>query len=711
MGAVNSAACRLGGAVTTFCLILVLASNASAQTCPNTLVNGDQDIWIGAGSMTENWYRNMFADSYNLHKGDWDEGWGWSKHNNPDPDRWEFPKMMSAGRLLWSAINDTPGTETFLSQGGWSVRTIFEGADTSAQPYPATRAVSRTPDEVDLLYADSSGELIHVLYSGSPWDPGTAPPASASVSVSDLVANSKNAFRISGPPEVFVNSRDNLEIVARQTNALLHFRWSRSAGWSVQDATTLTVRPSLVNGSDRYFISSDPVILRRSSFEFDVFALDNFRHLIHYLWDGSGWFAEDVTHKLQDGFTLTDDPVPVRRADGTIDVFGRNSLGRLIHYKRDTGSGWSSEEVTAAIAGLATNERVDSQPAVVSPDGQAILVYYRVGYKLYMLVRVELFNDWIRLQIADDYAIVSDPVIVKRKHNAVHGFVRDLWTSNLIHFFFMPELGFGAERLSPSGIDDNPTVVISNENRLDLFARNGVGHLIHLYWADPGGWRDENINLTPGVSPTFNTVGPGRAGVIRGESALEVFGERLSFPNRTVHFTSALGPSISSWHTNEEYWQWASGTLHGFKYTAANSNDARANALRSFWVRDRVEMECPIFVATPASRAGTMVHESTHMIFWRFSHQANLPGSSCGNPCSDNWFFHGARHPAGSLIGILNHSMNQVQIEYLTDISELPAWWTPSRAFAGAQTEATNRMNNRILNPPGWTPGTPRPLN
>lgn len=707
-----------------FLVVLLLnGAQAAEDTCPNISVAGDQAIWNnGAFFMVKQWYRDMFVDHYNLKKGNWDESWGWAKYNDPNPN-FEFPKMMSSGRLLWGGIDFSPPVEAVESQGAWSTRNLFEGAAALGQQYPAMRAVSRTANEIDLLYADSSSELVHVLYSGSPWNPGAFPPSSTRVSVSDLVTppatpadpHPKGDYHISGPPEVVTLSDDNLEVLARQGNALLHFRWSRSTGWTVLEPTLSTARTAPVNGSERYFISTDPVVLQRSNGEIDVFAVDNFRHLIHYRWDGVGWFAEDITHKLQDGSDrrLAGDPVIVHRSRGRIDIFGRSTSDYLIHYEWNRDSGWSSEQLAAATDGLAVNNRLEGQPAAVSLDGETLLVYYRINnYKLYLLT--EILGGWFRLPIAQDYAIVGDPVVVKRARNRVHVFVRDI-NFRLIHAYFTPELGLRDEIVWTYRIDDSPTPIVTNEKRLDVFSRTAAtGHLIHAYWTEPGGWVSENVNLTPGASPTFDTVGLGRVALRRGNSGLEVFSERLSFANRTVHFTAAFGPAVSAWHANAEYSDWASGGLHGFKYVPGIDDDvpsARADASRGFWVKDRVKIYCPLFAATPASRASTMLHESTHMIFWRWSHQSNLPGSACGQPCSDNWLFHSALSPVGLLLAIFqNHSMNQIQIEYLTDVSQFPTFWVPTSATAGALNLAINRMNNRILNPPGWVPGTPRPL-
>ena len=65
--------------------------------------------------------------------------------------------------------------------------------------------------------------------------------------------------------------------------------------------------------------------------------------------------------------------------------------------------------------------------------------------------------------------------------------------------------------------------------------------------------------------------------------------------------------------------------------------------------------------------------------------------------------------PGEGIIGH-RHSMNQIQIEWLCDLSEFGEWWVPVTTGLVAKSEANDRMFNRIRNPPGWTCGSPRPI-
>ena len=174
---------------------------------------------------------------------------------------------------------------------------------------------------------------------------------------------------------------------------------------------------------------------------------------------------------------------------------------------------------------------------------------------------------------------------------------------------------------------------------------------------------------------------------------------------------STLGP----WHSDPDYYRWASGSVHGFRWEPEDATDAFASAFSGIFATDRVEMKCPSFNSRTAGvRAGTMLHEATHIMFGGtfgpWSHQSNPPGSNCTSNCSDDWFFHNVDDYAyGSLAGH-RHSMVQIQIEYLCDLNEFGQSWVPFLTSFFAGSESNNRMTNRIRNPPGWTCGQPRPV-
>jgi hypothetical protein len=156
-------------------LLAPVVRAADAQTAATHLSTATSQS-VGSSSMTQRWYRDYFADYFNLQKDHWDESWGWAKYNDPGPDRFEFGKMMSAGALLLSGIDDSERV-----QGGWD----SERFGLLAPVVDASREVevlSRDPNSIDLLYRDNLGKLRHRKFSGTPWNVGGSNTADVVVS-------------------------------------------------------------------------------------------------------------------------------------------------------------------------------------------------------------------------------------------------------------------------------------------------------------------------------------------------------------------------------------------------------------------------------------------------------------------------------------------------------------------------------------------------
>lgn len=690
-----------------FVCCVIHIPTVAANTCPNSPeVAGHRDIWATFSHMKEQWHRNIFAEDYNLEDDEWDEGWGWSKYNNPNPHLWEFNKMTSAGRLLWAGIDDS-----LSLQGAWSATHTMTGVLFN-QPYPTPSVISRNAHSMDLFTRDASGKLNHTQYSGTPWYPGDLPPDSNSEFVSDFVATEKDAYLIESNPKAVRINADTMSVLARGTERdLYHFQWTASTGWKVENPTTLTVRPTPVHTHDRYFIYSQPVVLRRTGDVIDVFATDNYNHLIHYWYDG-GWAAEDLTQKLGDAFKIHNDPVAIHRGYSKLDVFGLNINRELIHFQWTYDAGWSAVNVTQDSESVF---KIDGAVSVVSPDGHSLFVYARSSYRLILFLKLPetgFLPGWHDLDLTENrYALTGSPVAISRDNMLVNGFVHDI-NGHLIHFGFSPGAGFTDEDLSQRmgaiGIGGTPTVLSSHPHRIDVFAQHSLmEYLVHTYWTQALGWQTENINMDPNISPTWHTIGSQPVVVQRNQSALDVFAKRHQDSTRMLHFTSAIGLTLNSWHTNSEYSNWAEGIHHGFEYVPEDDDESSASA-----DDDTITMKCPSFQMIPAELASTMLHEATHAIFHRWKHQANNASSNCTDPCSDNWFQHGVRVPSATLNpSNKNHSMNQMEIEYLCDIDEFPRYDVPLMAYLGASGIANSFMANRILNPPGWECGIPRPLN
>lgn len=174
-----------------------------------------------------------------------------------------------------------------------------------------------------------------------------------------------------------------------------------------------------------------------------------------------------------------------------------------------------------------------------------------------------------------------------------------------------------------------------------------------------------------------------------------------------------LGP----WHSSADYSNWGNAHQDDWRYEPKDedgTNTPYATAYGGVWQFDRVEMKCPGFNASASTRAAVILHEATHMVYWRYKHKANNPVNNCTEPCSDDWLFHElGEYGYGTLDGTLEdhkHSMVQIQVEFLCDLAEFPDPWVPFAIAQRARAESTILMNNRIVSPPGWTCGLPRPL-
>ncbi len=125
--------------------------------------------------------------------------------------------------------------------------------------------------------------------------------------------------------------------------------------------------------------------------------------------------------------------------------------------------------------------------------------------------------------------------------------------------------------------------------------------------------------------------------------------------------------------------------------------------------------------ANPASRAGDFMHESWHG--WGDEYDYDF-GPCNGHQCQtgnctlngcDYFYFHRIRdYVPGALYqndGTARrfHSPNQVQVEFLCDVNQLPAPSVPMSVRLTAKSDADNRAVNRFINGPGYKCGDPRP--
>lgn len=701
-------------------LAVFVTPSLTAQTCSNTLVDGDRDFWEQFPTMTETWYRNMIAGYYNLQKNDWDEGWGWSKYNDPDPHLFEFCKMMSAGRLLFGGFDDT-----YSLQGGWWVQRMVNMNDPSSTAHPQLRVLSRRPNSLDVVFRLQSGQLRRLEFSPTYADcPAWNGNLTTYEHVSAQLATRKNAYLLASDPAVLSRTATTLDVFGRDHGkGLLHFHWDEASGWTVQDVTTLTVRTVPIGNIQRYFISTEPQAISRSEDSMDVFALDDFMHLIHYSWTQGVWSAEDVTQMLADGYHIVTDPVILRRNSDVMDVVGRTSFGHLIHYQWTQGA-WSSTNVTTDVGDA---RLIEGTPTLVSPDNQSLLVYARSGWHLLMYFWTSLTGWGVLDMTGNDFIVEGDPVAVKRDRDHADVFIRDIY-GHLIRSYYAADVGFDTEDLTRElggfandtwvdfkaiRIGGMPVAITPNANRIDVFALSPFHQLIHYFWTSELGWESENVHHAGFINTTLITTDPVVA--LRGSESLHVFsghviqlddGGLVIDDNQFEQFYAAIGRTVNSWHTNKEYHRWAAGSLRGFRYEPKYEDE---DIVAFTPASDKIEMRCLSFDYELALRAMTMVHEAAHANIWPNAH-VDCPTADCSD-CCDDWDFHGVRDPAGFLWGFIdNHSANQLSVEYLADVSEFFFDDLPLATIDLAQDVAQLMLDEQITNPPGWTIGTPRPV-
>ena len=200
-----------------------------------------------------------------------------------------------------------------------------------------------------------------------------------------------------------------------------------------------------------------------------------------------------------------------------------------------------------------------------------------------------------------------------------------------------------------------------------------------------------------------------------------------------------LDNNDQSFHGTTDYRQLAEAPDSNFKdgvYYDASDDTSFFGAFTYHWPGDdEITLSCLLFNAevlnaNPASRAGDFMHEGWH----GWLTEGNWDNGSAGGhrPCTvhpdgtctngacvingcDYFYFHGiGAYAFGALYqtdGTANrfHSPNQVQVEFLCDVSDQPQPWVPASVRQAAAADAGQRSAQRFINGPGYTCGSPRP--
>ena len=172
----------------------------------------------------------------------------------------------------------------------------------------------------------------------------------------------------------------------------------------------------------------------------------------------------------------------------------------------------------------------------------------------------------------------------------------------------------------------------------------------------------------------------------------------------------------------------ASGNFHPHTtHEATDDTGIFGRYIPNVFSADELQTSCLLYNASvananPASRAGDFMHEGWHgwMRTWSYSngdvggHRPGPQGACTINGC-DYFYWHGiSAYAFGAMwqndgTAQRFHSPNQVQVEFLCDVSDQPQWWVPASVRLAAAADANTRAAQRFINGPGYTCGSPRP--
>lgn len=188
-----------------------------------------------------------------------------------------------------------------------------------------------------------------------------------------------------------------------------------------------------------------------------------------------------------------------------------------------------------------------------------------------------------------------------------------------------------------------------------------------------------------------------------------------------------------SWHGTIDYRQTAEAGGNSYhdrlKHVATDDTSIFGSFTPGFWPwdTDQVATSCLLYNPTatnshPAARAGDFMHEGWHAWLKKYNwdngsfggHRAAQGNCTVANFC-DYFYFHGVSAYAFGEMWKTDgtaryfHSPNQVQVEFLCDVSDFPQPWVPNSVRLGAQADANQRSTQRFINGPGYFCGNPRP--
>lgn len=701
------------GLVAVLLAVLQPAPALSEPRCTAATTHAD-DVTIRSYHNCASNFKATASEYFRFEKSHWDQGWGWVRCNTDRP----FGKMMNAAFLLSFGLEPW---ETYAR--GWYLFALHHwvaenatldsanaGTGLEITPDPAAYPPAvfyQTDFDIQLVGINAAGDLIH--YRG-----GQVSGDWFAENITDTLvpAYTRSYHRLKESPIYISNGTyDHFFGLSNERDVVMYRRHGLGGPWTAQNLTRdLTNRFSLrsyrrltaVNHGGlvsafginrqghliRYRLgsiqditqtvgSADPDLLLNSrllstvhSERMHVYGLNANRQLIHYFQTPAGvWTAEKVSEaNNQRLLTNAVQPALVADAGDGDTLYGVSQPGHLLRYARNAAGNWSVTDMTANLSAPGNIYNLDHRYALspASDPGGGIHIF-----------GLNSSGDLIHYTVAGT-AISAENVTTIQPNNGAR---------------------FKAS-LSPAAIS-------GVEGSLHVYVRGLYGQLYHYYRSPAVNWRVDDITTRVSIGIGYNIIG--RPIVVKRSN----HSHHVMAPNRQgelIHYYTS--GQAHAWHANRDYAWLAAGSVHDYSYKPEDRWDSVAAAQGGFWQADQVKMRCPSFDGSsteggPEGRAAAMLHEATHVIYWRWQHQAHptLP-----NLDADDWLFHGINaYPPENLNLDRRHSMYQIQVEYLSDLGEFPAKWVPLTTSTAALGLAGTYMFN-IINPPAWTPGDPRPF-
>ncbi len=171
------------------------------------------------------------------------------------------------------------------------------------------------------------------------------------------------------------------------------------------------------------------------------------------------------------------------------------------------------------------------------------------------------------------------------------------------------------------------------------------------------------------------------------------------------------------WHRSADYARVPRGEVpgdrtrrHAYQHEPEYDDDSAMRSFRGLFRTDRVEIECPGFDSSPMDIASFLLHEAEHIILgsWRGTLR-HKRSERCTGECADRWHRHPVPDPSAPYEIRSTHSMYQIQVEFLCDLSTFPAGWVTADINERAAITANSYLDYNFLNPPGWRCSEPRP--